>query len=227
MALNVVERIDELIRVEHVIISVFNKAGVVEFTQKLLEINPAVKIYSTGNTYALLKGEFAGTAGGNIIAVSAYTGQPEMQGGLVKTLDFKIYLGLLSETYNPAHSEDLGRVNGVAFDMVVSNLYPFTEIIRDTNTTAEIARSHIDIGGPCMIRAAAKNFIRVAAVTDITDYPLIVRELEANNGSLGLELRFELAKKAFLHTAQYDTAISEYLVERNFADIRSCYNKEN
>jgi phosphoribosylaminoimidazolecarboxamide formyltransferase/IMP cyclohydrolase len=227
MALNVVERIDELIRVEHVIISVFNKAGVVEFTQKLLEINPAVKIYSTGNTYALLKGEFAGTAGDNIIAVSAYTGQPEMQGGLVKTLDFKIYLGLLSETYNPAHSEDLGRVNGVAFDMVVSNLYPFTEIIRDTNTTAEIARSHIDIGGPCMIRAAAKNFIRVAAVTDITDYPLIVRELEANNGSLGLELRFELAKKAFLHTAQYDTAISEYLVERNFADIRSCYNKEN
>jgi phosphoribosylaminoimidazolecarboxamide formyltransferase/IMP cyclohydrolase len=111
--------------------------------------------------------------------------------------------------------------------MVVSNLYPFTEIIRDTNTTSEIARSHIDIGGPCMIRAAAKNFIRVAAVTDITDYPLIVSELEANNGSLGLELRFELAKKAFLHTAQYDTAISEYLVERNFADIRSCYNKEN
>ncbi len=227
MALNVVERIDDVIRIEHVIISVFNKAGVAEFVQKLLEINPTVKIYSTGGTYALLKDEFKTRVGKNIIAVSAYTGQPEMQGGLVKTLDFKIYLGLLSETYNPAHKEDLDRVGGVSFDMVVSNLYPFTEIIRAQSTTAEIARSHIDIGGPCMIRAAAKNFIRTAAVTDIKDYPLIVHELEANEGGLGLELRFELAKKAFLHTAQYDTAISEYLVERNFSEIRMCYNKEN
>jgi phosphoribosylaminoimidazolecarboxamide formyltransferase/IMP cyclohydrolase len=226
MALNVVEAIDDFIEVKNVIVSVYNKGGLPEFVQKLLEINPAIKIYSTGNTYALLTNEFKERAADNFIAVAAYTGQPEMQGGLVKTLDFKIYLGLLSETYNREHQEDLQRVRGVAFDMVVSNLYPFTEIIRDRQTTAEAARAHIDIGGPCMIRAAAKNFIRVAAVTDITDYPLIVRELETNRGRLGLELRFELAKKAFLHSAQYDAAISEYLIERNFAEIQACYNKE-
>ncbi len=225
MALNVVETIDDLIKVKNVIISVFDKSGLTGFVEDLLRINPGIRIYSTGNTYATLTGAFPQQAD-NFVAIADYTGQPEMQGGLVKTLDFKIYLGLLSETYNEAHNRDLQRAEGVPFDMVVGNLYPFRQVIQQPGTSAENARSHIDIGGPCMIRAAAKNFIRIAAVTDIDDYALITKELQKHEGKIGLALRFELAKKAFLHTAQYDTAISEYLIERDFAEITSCYNKE-
>jgi phosphoribosylaminoimidazolecarboxamide formyltransferase/IMP cyclohydrolase len=226
MALNVVEKMDEFIRIRNVIISTYDKSGLDVFVKNLLEINPEVKLYSTGNTYATLKQIFKDEIKNNLIAIADFTGQPEMQGGLVKTLDFKIYLGLLSETYNDAHCDDLDRVKGVAFDMVVSNLYPFQNVVKQGETTAEIARSYIDIGGPCMIRAAAKNFIRVVVVTDKNDYGLLKSELQKNNGSISLELRFELAKKAFLHTAQYDTAISEYLINREFDEIAACYNRK-
>jgi len=214
MALNVVEKIDRFIQINNVIISTYDKSGLDVLVEKILEVNPEVKIYSTGNTYAKLKEVFTDKIRSNLIAIADYTGQPEMQGGLVKTLDFKIYLGLLSETYNNEHQADLNRVRGVAVDMVVSNLYPFSEVIKSEHTTPEIARSHIDIGGPCMIRAAAKN-----------DYSLLASELHKNKGKISLELRFELAKKAFLHTAQYDTAISEYLINREFTEIAECYHR--
>lgn len=225
MALNVVKKIDNFITINNVIISTYDKSGLDVLVKNLLEINPKVKIYSTGNTYAKLKEIFEEKIRNNLIAVADYTGQPEMQGGLVKTLDFKIYLGLLSETYNSAHQDDLKRVQGAAFDLVVSNLYPFKHVIQSEQTTPEVARAHIDIGGPCMIRAAAKNFIRVAIATDKNDYNLLASELKDHGGKIGLELRFELAKKAFLHTAQYDAAISEYLINREFKDIAECYNK--
>ena len=226
MALNVVEKIDSMIRINNVIISTYDKSELDVLVGKLLEVNPEVKIYSTGNTYIRLKEIFKDKILSNLIAVADYTGQPEMQGGLVKTLDFKIYLGLLSESYNVAHQQDLKRVQGVTFDMVVSNLYPFNQVIKSEQNTPEIARSYIDIGGPCMIRAAAKNFLRVAVVTDKNDYSILISELQHNNGRISLELRFELAKKAFLHTAQYDTAISEYLINQEFKDIAACYDKK-
>jgi len=225
VALNVVEKIDRFIQINNVIISTYDKSGLDVLVEMILEVNPEVKIYSTGNTYAKLKEVFTDKIRSNLIAIADYTGQTEMQGGLVKTLDFKIYLGLLSETYNNEHQADLNRVRGVAFDMVVSNLYPFSEVIKSEQTTPEIARSHIDIGGPCMIRAAAKNFIRITVVTDKKDYSLLASELHKNKGKISLELRFELAKKAFLHTAQYDTAISEYLINREFTEIAECYHR--
>jgi phosphoribosylaminoimidazolecarboxamide formyltransferase/IMP cyclohydrolase len=155
--------------------------------------------------------------------VSEYTGQPETQGGLVKTLDFKIYLGLLTETYNDAHQGDLKRTGSVPIDMVVVNLYPFKQTISKPDVTVEQARGNIDIGGPCMIRASAKNYIRVASVVDPADYGQILAVLKANQGSTNLDLRFQLARKAFDHTAVYDRTIADFLVSKAIDDVSKCY----
>ncbi len=143
--------------------------------------------------------------------VSDYTGQPEMQGGLVKTLDFKIYLGLLSETDNASHRADLARTGAAAIDMVVVNLYPFEQTVAAAQATLEDARANIDIGGPCMVRAAAKNFHRVAVLADPSDYPAVVEELAKQDGTLRLATRYRLAQKAFRLIARYDAAIADYL----------------
>ena len=222
MAVNVVQRIDDGVRIRNVLASVSDKTGLDRFVPALLKINPEVRIYSTGGTFATLQG-LLGKGSRNLVSVSDYTGQPEMQGGLVKTLDFKIYLGLLSETYNPAHAEDLKRTQGVAIDMVVVNLYPFAQTVAKADATPEMARANIDIGGPCMVRASAKNFLRVASVTDPADYDGVIRELQAGAGILSLKTRFELARKAFAHTASYDTAIAAYLKAKEFNEVRNCY----
>jgi phosphoribosylaminoimidazolecarboxamide formyltransferase/IMP cyclohydrolase len=224
MTLNIVEKIDGSVKVRHVIASVSDKKGLDKLIPGLVSINPGVMIYSTGGTYASIQKILGDQAAKNLTSISDYTGQPEMQGGLVKTLDFKIYLGLLSETYNEAHTQDIRRVKGVAFDMVVVNLYPFKETVAKAGVTPEQARTNIDIGGPCMVRASAKNFIRVASVTDPADYDRILDELRKSRGCLSLKTRFELAKKAFAHTAEYDTAISRYLAGRKLAEIESGYH---
>lgn len=222
MALNFVQQIDDGVKIQNVLASVSDKTGLERLIPALVKINPAVRIYSTGGTFSALR-EILGPDSKNLISVSDYTGQPEMQGGLVKTLDFKIYLGLLSETYNPAHVEDLKRTQGVALDMVVVNLYPFVQTVSKPDATPEKARANIDIGGPCMVRASAKNFLRVASVTDPADYEGIVTELTAGKGVLSLKTRFGLAQKAFAHTAAYDTAIAAYLNGRNFEAVKACY----
>lgn len=224
MAINFVEQIDDAVRVQNVLVSVSDKAGLEVFIPGLLQINPRLKLYSTGGTFQALQQSLGeDRAKKHLVQVSDYTGQPEMQGGLVKTLDFKIYLGLLSETYNPAHVADLKRVKGVAIDMVIVNLYPFAQTIAKQGVTPEQARANIDIGGPCMVRAAAKNFLRVASVTDPADYPLILAGLKAAEGQLSLATRFDLARKAFAHTAAYDTAIADYLAKCPFVDVQKTY----
>jgi phosphoribosylaminoimidazolecarboxamide formyltransferase / IMP cyclohydrolase len=223
MAMNVVERIDDQVNVNHALISVSDKSGLETFVPRLLEINPGVRIFSTGGTFARLKEILGDKADGCLTQVSDYTGQPETQGGLVKTLDFKIYLGILTETYNNAHQADLKRTDGVPIDMVVVNLYPFRETIARAGVTPEDARGNIDIGGPCMIRAAAKNFIRVASVVDPDDYGRIADDMVAGNGSISLALRYRLACKAFDHTAAYDTAIARYLADTDFETVRKVY----
>ena len=222
MALNIVHEIDGNVAIRNVLISVSDKTGVDTFVERLLSTCDGVRIYSTGGTYDLLRG-IAGIAD-QLVAVSDYTGQPEMQGGLVKTLDFKIYLGLLSETYNDAHQADLARTAAVPIDMVVVNLYPFAQTVSREGVTAEQARTNIDIGGPCMIRAAAKNFLRVASVTDPGDYDTIVDELQKGGGTLGLARRYALMQTAFAHTAAYDTAIAGYFAKMADADVASCYS---
>jgi len=227
MALNIVETIDNFVRVNHVLVSVSNKEGLSGFLPALLDANESVRLYSTGGTYDAIRAVLGeDRSARNLVTVSSYTGQPEMQGGLVKTLDFKIYLGLLSETYNEAHAADLERVGGIPFDMVVVNLYPFRETVAGEGCTPERARTNIDIGGPCMLRAAAKNFLRVASVTDPADYEDIAAELQSSEGRISLRTRFELARKAFAHTAEYDRAISSYFGGREFGEVQKCYECE-
>ncbi|MBW2436921.1 MAG: hypothetical protein JRF29_06560, partial [Deltaproteobacteria bacterium] len=209
MSINVVEKVDDLVKVKNILVSVSDKGGLEQFIPELVEINPEIRIFSTGGTYGRISEILGDSGASRLMQVSDYTGQPETQGGLVKTLDFKIYLGLLTETYNDAHQGDLKRTGAVPIDMVVVNLYPFKETISKPDVTVEQARGNIDIGGPCMIRASAKNCIRVASVVDPADYGQILAVLKANQGSTSLDLRFQLARKAFDHTAVYDRTIAD------------------
>lgn len=223
MKLNVVQKIDNLVEIRNIIVSVSDKSGLKSFISQMLEINPGITIYSTGGTFDHIHEFLGDRADAYLKQVSQYTGQPETQGGLVKTLDFKIYLGILTETYNTAHQKDLVRAHAVPMDMVVVNLYPFQETIAAPGATVEHARGNIDIGGPCMIRASAKNFIRVLPVVDPQDYPEIVSEIRVLNGFTSLDLRFRMAQKAFRHTATYDAVIAEYLGSQNLSDVKNCY----
>lgn len=223
MGINVVEKVDDHVKVENILISVSDKTGLDRFVPALLEINPSLRIFSTGGTFAKLADILGDRALKTLMQVSEYTGQPETQGGLVKTLDFKIYLGLLTETYNDDHQGDLERTGAVPFDMVVVNLYPFQETISKRGVTPEQARGNIDIGGPCMIRASAKNFLRVAPVVDPEDYPELIGKIREHDGGLDLRSRYRLARKAFKHTAAYDRAIAEYLSQTDFDTVGQCY----
>ena len=224
--MNFVEKIDDRVKIQRVLVSVYDKSGLDTLVPELLRINPGMTLYSTGGTYRAIA-DILGEAGSDrLAAVSEYTGQPEMQGGLVKTLDFKIYLGLLTETYNDAHQGDLKRTGAVPIDMVVVNLYPFKETIKKPDATVEMARANIDIGGPCMVRASAKNYLRVASVTDPGDYPAIIKTLKQSGGRIDLKTRFALARKAFAHTAEYDGTISRFLADSPDAKMESCYDKK-
>ena len=225
MSINVVEKVDDGVAVRNVLVSVSDKSGLERFVPELMRRAPDVTLFSTGGTHARLAEILGSEAKRHLTAVSAYTGQPETQGGLVKTLDFKIYLGLLTETYNDPHQADLERTGAVPIDMVVVNLYPFAQTITNAGVTPEQARGNIEIGGPCMIRASAKNFLRVASVVDPSDYDTIVEELTRTGGKTTLATRFRLARKAFAHTAEYDLTISTYLAEQPFDAVDSCYTK--
>ncbi len=223
MSINVVDQVDGPVEIKHVLMSVSDKSGLEDFVPGLVAASPGVKIFSTGGTYGKIAEILGDKASDTLVAVSEYTGQPETQGGLVKTLDFKIYLGLLTETYNDAHQADLERTNGVPIDMVVVNLYPFQETIAKTDVTPEMARGQIDIGGPCMIRASAKNYLRVSSVVDPADYSMILEELKANKGATTMRTRYRLARKAFRHTAAYDKAIANYFLETPFDSVKPCF----
>ena len=225
MSLNIVTEIDNRVAVRNVLMSVSDKTGLEAFVPALVKACPGVRIYSTGGTYKKVAEILGDAAKDTLVAVSDYTGQPEMQGGLVKTLDFKIYLGLLSETYNDAHQADLQRLSAKPIDMVVVNLYPFRETVARADVTPEMARTNIDIGGPCMVRASAKNYLRVASVTDPLDYASIAQELESRDGTLGLDTRFKLMKKAFAHTAEYDTAIAKFFTTRTWEEVNATYSQ--
>ncbi len=227
MSLNTVTRIDDRVTVRHALISLSDKTGLDGLVKGLISANPAVRLYSTGGTFTAIQAILGAAAARHLTSVSDYTGQPEMQGGLVKTLDFKIYLGLLSETYNEAHKSDLARCGAAPLDLVAVNLYPFQKTVATPGCTPEQARGNIDIGGPCMLRAAAKNYIRVACLTDPADYPALTAELKAGGGAVTLKTRYALACKAFSHVADYDAAISRYLAALPFEKTTAGYTVEN
>jgi phosphoribosylaminoimidazolecarboxamide formyltransferase/IMP cyclohydrolase len=190
--------------IKRALISVSEKQGVLELAQALHRFG--VEILSTGGTAKLLRDHQI-----PVLEVSDYTGFPEMLDGRVKTLHPKVHGGILGRRDLPAHVEAMQKSDIPNIDMVVVNLYPFRATIAKPDCSLEDAIENIDIGGPTMVRAAAKNYQHVTIVTDPADYAVVLREMEASQGAVGLETRFELAKKAFSHTAEYDGAISNYL----------------
>ena len=186
------------------LISVSDKTGIVEFAQTLVEAG--VEILSTGGTAKLLAEK-----GLPVIEVADYTGFPEMLDGRVKTLHPKVHGGILGRRDLPEHVAKMAEHGIGNIDLVCVNLYPFEATIANPDCTLEDAIENIDIGGPTMVRSAAKNWAHVAIVTDSADYAALADELRANAGKLSKATRFALAKKAFTHTAAYDGAISNYL----------------
>ena len=189
-------------RIQRALISVSDKNGIVEFSRALSELG--VEIISTGGTAALLRDNKI-----TVKDVSEVTGFPEMMDGRVKTLHPKIHGGILALRDNPEHVAKM-KEHGIApIDLVVVNLYPFEATVARGASFEEIVEN-IDIGGPSMVRAAAKNHQHVGVVVDAADYNPILAELKQNSGALSPETHFRLFCKAFEHTARYDGAISNY-----------------
>ncbi|MFC1752520.1 bifunctional phosphoribosylaminoimidazolecarboxamide formyltransferase/IMP cyclohydrolase [Thermoproteota archaeon] len=194
------------------IISVSDKAGIVHFAEGLQALG--CEILSTGGTYKVLKQN-----GIKVMPVESVTGFPEMMDGRLKTLHPKIHGGILAVRDNKEHIHVCEAHNIPLIDLVIVNLYPFEKTISKPMFTLEEAMENIDIGGPTMLRAAAKNYKHVGVVVNPDKYELILSELKAKKGSLTLPLKEELAWEAFQHTARYDTIITGYLrdqvVEKN------------
>ncbi len=207
MALKPLEQLpNKPLKIKRALLSVTDKSGLIPFAKTLVQ--SGVELISTGGTAKILR-----EAGLKVQDVSEITGFPECLDGRVKTLHPNIHGGILART---SHQPDLDELNKLAIapiELVVVNLYPFKDIANQQDVTPETATEHIDIGGPTMIRAAAKNFAHVCVASSPDQYKIIGNALESD-GAISFELRKDLAKKAFRHTADYDAAISNY-----FGDI--------
>ncbi|KZM55014.1 bifunctional phosphoribosylaminoimidazolecarboxamide formyltransferase/IMP cyclohydrolase [Geobacillus sp. WSUCF-018B] len=189
--------------VKRALISVSNKEGIIPFAKQLAELG--VDIISTGGTKRALE-----EAGVPVISISDVTGFPEILDGRVKTLHPAIHGGILAVRSDERHQAALKEHGIRPIDLVVVNLYPFQQTIAKPDVTLAEAIENIDIGGPTMVRAAAKNYADVAIVVDPADYPMVIEELKTT-GSIQAKTRQQLAAKAFRHTAAYDAMIAEYL----------------
>ncbi len=197
--------------IKRALISVSDKTGILDFARELSSRN--VEILSTGGTFNLLKGN-----GVPVTEVSSYTGFPEMMDGRVKTLHPKIHGGILARR---GTDEAVMEEHGInAIDLVLVNLYPFENTVAAPNCSLEDAVENIDIGGPTMVRAAAKNHRDVAIVVNSGDYQSVLDELNENEGQLSYETRFDLAIKAYEHTAAYDGAIANYFGKKSPAVMK-------
>jgi len=194
-------------KISRALISVSDKRGLVEFARKLA--GRGVEIISTGGTAKLLREN-----GIEARDVSDLTGFPEMLDGRVKTLHPKVHGGILGVRSNQEHRAKMSEHGIEPIDLVVVNLYPFRQTIQKPDVTMEEAIENIDIGGPAMIRSAAKNHNDVAVVVDPDDYPTVADELDRLGGGLALDLRYQLAIRAFKHTADYDREIARFLASK-------------
>lgn len=185
------------------LISVSDKTGIVEFAKELEKLG--IEIISTGGTYKKLKEENI-----SAIEISELTGFPECLDGRVKTLHPKVHAGILAMRSNPDHMKQLTELNIDPIDFVIVNLYPFKQTIMKDNVSREECVENIDIGGPTMLRAAAKNYQDVAVITDPADYSKVLEELKSN-GKVSLDTKFYLMQKVFEHTSNYDSMICNYI----------------
>jgi len=191
-------------KINRAVVSVSDKQGLGEFATVLADLG--VEILSTGGTAKSLREQ-----GINVVDVSEYTGFPEMMEGRVKTLHPKVHGGILGDRSKQDHVSQMKAQGIEPIDMVVVNLYPFEATVAKEGCTLEDAIENIDIGGPTLVRAAAKNYRHVTVVVDPADYPRLAEELKVGGGVISEKTNFELARKAFAHTHHYDGAIAEYL----------------
>jgi phosphoribosylaminoimidazolecarboxamide formyltransferase/IMP cyclohydrolase len=198
----------ESVKITRALISVSDKNGIVEFARGLLE--QGVEILSTGGTAQLLRLNEV-----PVTEVAEHTGFPEMMEGRVKTLHPKIHGGILARRDREDHVRAMQEHDIPPIDMVVVNLYPFEQTVARPGCTMDEAIENIDIGGPAMVRAAAKNHAFVAVVTDPADYPPLLAKMRRGGGKLAFDERYALAAKAFSHTAEYDGMISSWLTARD------------
>ncbi len=204
-----------MFKVSRALLSVYDKTGIIELGHRLSE--SGVEIISTGGTAKALR-----EAGIDVVDVSQITGFPEIMEGRVKTLHPLIHGGLLGKLDDDLHLKAMEEHGITSIDLVVINLYPFEDTVARPDAEHDDIIEQIDIGGPAMIRASAKNYLHTAVVTDPGQYPQVITELRSNDMTLTPETRLHLAKEAFARTALYDTAIAEYLLGRlegnEFAD---------
>ncbi|OGP70189.1 MAG: IMP cyclohydrolase [Deltaproteobacteria bacterium RBG_13_60_28] len=193
--------------ISRALMSVTDKGGLLEFAQFLAQYQ--VEILSTGGTAKMLR-----EGGVKVVEVSDYTGFPEMLDGRVKTLHPKIHGGILGRRDLPAHLEQMAAQKIQPIDLVVVNLYQFEKAVAQPGCTLEDAIENIDIGGPTLLRAAAKNYAGVTVVVDPGDYHHLMEEIKLNKGATNLGTRFRLARKVFQLTSAYDGAISRYLEDK-------------
>jgi phosphoribosylaminoimidazolecarboxamide formyltransferase/IMP cyclohydrolase len=194
----------EFVKIKRALISVSDKIGIVDFARKLIQLN--VEIISTGGTFHVLK-----EAGIRVQPVSEVTGFPEILDGRVKTLHPKIHAGILAIADNSDHQEALRSLDIQPIDMVVVNLYPFEKTVLKTSATLDEAIEQIDIGGPSMLRSAAKNFKYKVAIANPMKYNAVAEEMQKNDGAVSYQTRISLAKEAFCFTSRYDSYITKYL----------------
>ncbi|MFI5394475.1 MAG: bifunctional phosphoribosylaminoimidazolecarboxamide formyltransferase/IMP cyclohydrolase [Candidatus Binatia bacterium] len=195
-------------KITRALVSVSDKSGLVEFVKALREFN--VEILSTGGTAKLLA-----DAGIPVVLVSEHTGSPEILDGRVKTLHPKIHGGILGRREDRHHQEQMAAHQIKPIDMVVVNLYPFEATVARPDCSLEDAIENIDIGGPSMVRSAAKNHHDVTVLVDPADYPVVVDEMRRGGGAVPGAVNVRLARKAFATTAHYDGAIADYLGSRD------------
>ena len=199
-------------KIERALLSVSDKTGIIEFAQGLQ--NQGIEMISTGGTAKLLK-----EAGIPVIDISDFTGFPEIMNGRVKTLNPKVHGGILARRDNPEHMK-VAASHGISMiDLIVVNLYPFQKVTANPNVDLNEAIENIDIGGPAMIRAAAKNHDSVTVVTNPEDYQMILQQIQ-ESGDVDSYARALLAIKVFRHTSQYDAAIDEYLSRKIYSEER-------
>jgi phosphoribosylaminoimidazolecarboxamide formyltransferase/IMP cyclohydrolase len=198
------------------LISLSDKTGALELARALAGFG--IEILSTGGTAKLLR-----DGGITVTEIGVYTGFPEMLDGRVKTLHPKVHAGILARRDLPAHMAALAAAGIPTIDLVVVNLYPFAKTVSAADCTLEDAIENIDIGGPTMVRSAAKNWQHVAIVTDPADYAPLIAEMASASGAISAETRFRLARKAFSHTAAYDGAISNYLTATDILGKRGAF----
>jgi phosphoribosylaminoimidazolecarboxamide formyltransferase/IMP cyclohydrolase len=194
------------------LLSVSDKAGLVEFARGLARLG--IELVASGGTATALR-----EAGLEVLDVAQLTNSPEMLGGRVKTLQPRVHGGILARREHEGDRADMAAQSLQPIDLVVVNLYPFEQTVAQPGVTLDDAIEKIDIGGPSMIRSAAKNHAYVGAVTDPADYPALLAELDAHDGALSAATRRRLAAKAFARTAAYDAAIEAYLARVYAAEL--------